>query len=256
MTTKQATPFALAVGLASMVACGWAAHKCVKKGRSQKKLRLMIHGVQKRQNIGSMLRVAVAMGVEEVVLVGKNDRKDFATFGAHGTQKHANFSHHATLSDAKKYLSDCGFDLVGVEIIENAKNVAWYWALPFSFGITLHPWKSNHICIVMGNEGHGLHDSIKAICDWYVYIPQYSQGTASLNVCTAAAVVLSHFALWRGHSEAKREGEKFVVETPPTDREKYETADPSAFDSLRKERAAKAALAAEEQDDCDDVFDE
>ena len=30
----------------------------------------------------------------------------------------------------------------------------------------------------------------------YMYIPQYGRGTASLNVATAAAIVLHHFAEW------------------------------------------------------------
>lgn len=31
------------------------------------------------------------------------------------------------------------------------------------------------------------------ICDFFVYIPQYGGGTASLNVTVAASIVLHHF---------------------------------------------------------------
>ena len=32
------------------------------------------------------------------------------------------------------------------------------------------------------------------MCDFFVYIPQYGGGTASLNVTVAASIVLQHFA--------------------------------------------------------------
>lgn len=47
-----------------------------------------------------------------------------------------------------------------------------------------------------------------AICDSFVYIPQYGAGTASLNVACAASIVLHHFAVWAGFQERQREGYK------------------------------------------------
>jgi tRNA G18 (ribose-2'-O)-methylase SpoU len=35
-----------------------------------------------------------------------------------------------------------------------------------------------------------------AICDDFVYIPQYGGGTASLNVTVAASIIMQSFALW------------------------------------------------------------
>ena len=54
-----------------------------------------------------------------------------------------------------------------------------------------------------------------AMCDHFVYIPQYSQGTASLNVNVAASIVMHHFSTWAGYEEAPREKDraKFVVES-------------------------------------------
>jgi tRNA G18 (ribose-2'-O)-methylase SpoU len=43
----------------------------------------------------------------------------------------------------------------------------------------------------------------KEICDFFVYIPQYTEKTASLNVSVAAGIIFHHFALWAGFREAK-----------------------------------------------------
>lgn len=50
-----------------------------------------------------------------------------------------------------------------------------------------------------------------SLCDDFVYIAQYGAGTASLNVSTAAAIVLHHFALWAAYPEQGRDGQKFIV---------------------------------------------
>ncbi|URE33761.1 SpoU rRNA Methylase family [Musa troglodytarum] len=42
-------------------------------------------------------------------------------------------------------------------------------------------------------KGTGLSAKECEICDFFVYIPQYGCGTASLNVTVAASIVLHHF---------------------------------------------------------------
>ena len=67
----------------------------------------------------------------------------------------------------------------------------------------------------MGNEGQGLTDAQMASCHEFVYIPQHSDATASLNVNAACAVVLHHFAIWSGMPEAARGGYKFTQGPTP-----------------------------------------
>lgn len=54
-------------------------------------------------------------------------------------------------------------------------------------------------------QGQGLNEKQLALCDSFVYIPQYGPGTASLNVAVAASIVLHHFALFAGYPERQRE---------------------------------------------------
>lgn len=64
---------------------------------------------------------------------------------------------------------------------------------------------------MLGNEGSGLNQNQIALCDSFVYIPQYTDKTASLNVAIAGSLIFHHFALWAGYQEQSREGYKYEV---------------------------------------------
>ena len=76
------------------------------------------------------------------------------------------------------------------------------------------------------------------MCDHFVYIPQYSMGTASLNVNVAASIVMHHFSTWAGYEEAPREKDraKFVVESFETGKDRERTADELALKAEREKR--------------------
>mmetsp|Transcript_1607 Transcript_1607/g.2835 ORF Transcript_1607/g.2835 Transcript_1607/m.2835 type:complete len:140 (-) Transcript_1607:244-663(-) len=62
---------------------------------------------------------------------------------------------------------------------------------------------------MLGNEGSGLNQNQIAICDHFVYVPQYTDKTASLNVAIAASIIFHHYGLWAGHKEHSRDGFKY-----------------------------------------------
>nr|XP_010914344.1 uncharacterized protein LOC105039776 isoform X1 [Elaeis guineensis] len=161
---------------------------------------VVVHNVAKRHNVGTLARSATAFGVSEIIFVG---RRDFNAFGSHGSTSHLRFRHFLSLSQAHLYLKeerDC--DICGVEITEGA------------ISVTHHPFKKS-TAFLLGNEGTGLSEKECEICDFFVYIPQYGGGTASLNVTVAASIVLHHFGVWAGFPERSREGNKFTVAEKP-----------------------------------------
>ncbi|OMP11783.1 tRNA/rRNA methyltransferase, SpoU [Corchorus capsularis] len=182
---------------------------------------VVVHNIAKRHNVGTLARSATAFGVSEIILVG---RRDFNAFGSHGSTSHLRFRHFHSLTDACRYLKEKDCDICGVEITEGAVSV------------TDHPFKRS-TAFLLGNEGTGLSAKECEICDFFIYIPQYGGGTASLNVTVAASIVLHHFgdarvyvllrslscrssytwdcAVWAGFSERIREGNKFVVAERP-----------------------------------------
>jgi len=77
--------------------------------------------------------------------------------------------------------------LIGVEIHVDAKFIDHY------FEVSLH----HDLAFLMGNEGQGLSDKQMTVCDGFVRIPQYGNGTASLNVNVAASIILQRMYQYR-----------------------------------------------------------
>lgn len=160
---------------------------------------VIVHNIAKRHNVGTLARSATAFGVSELILIG---RRDFNSFGSHGSTSHLRFRHFYSLSDAKSFLKDKDCDICGVEITDTASPV------------NQHPFQRS-TAFLLGNEGSGLSAKECEVCDFFIYIPQYGCGTASLNVTVAASIVLHHFGVWAGFAERTREGNKFVVAERP-----------------------------------------
>ncbi|CAL1397036.1 unnamed protein product [Linum trigynum] len=186
---------------------------------------VVVHNIAKRHNVGTLARSATAFGVTELILVG---RRDFNSFGSHGSTSHVRFRHFHSLLEARQFLKEKDCDICGVEITEGA--------LP----VNQHPFKKS-TAFLMGNEGTGLSARECEICDFFVYIPQYGCGTASLNVTVAASIVLHNFGVWAGFSERSRDGNKFVVAERPKKQVRYSAETEEAIVEERKCKRENAA---------------
>ena len=189
----------------------------------------LVHNIAKKHNVGTIARCATAFGVREVVLIGS---KQYNAFGSKGADGHVKFCHYETLKDAaEKLKTDKGVTkILGVEIMDGA--------VPIEDLETIATGPTAFIC---GNEGDGLSDQQKAICDGFVYIRQHGPGTASLNVAVSASLVMHHFSQWANYPERARAGEKYVVaENKPqrTHKRGQVGEDP---EKVRRRRAAKRA---------------
>lgn len=125
-----------------------------------------------------LIRSAAAFGIKEGFVVGA---KKLQLFGSQGSHRFIRMHEFESLVRLKEYLINKNISVCGVEITDTAVDVA---EMPFK-GPT---------AFIFGNEGTGLSDKQKAICDHYVYIPQYSGAIESLNVAVAAGIVLHYFA--------------------------------------------------------------
>jgi tRNA C32,U32 (ribose-2'-O)-methylase TrmJ len=198
---------------------------------------LVLYNIAKRANFGELLRTAAAFGVSEVVVVGM---PKIATMGAHNADKSLRFTHVRSLETAIAYVrQEHKAHVCGIEIVEGAHPVG---DQPFRgrTGETLSLqaaasslrsrvlWRQSihspiarlaqrtrraraRPAFMVGNEGHGMSEPQLATCDHFVYIPQYSTATASLNVNCAAGIVLENYARWAKLREAPRMGYKYVV---------------------------------------------
>lgn len=154
---------------------------------------LVLHHIVKSHNVGALIRSADAFGVHEIVVVGRRQILNRAAVGMARCVKRVPVH---TLEEAEAYLRDRGCQILGVEVDANARRVD---ERPF-VGDT---------AFILGNEGDGLTERQRAMCDGLVRIPQYGHAR-SLNVHVAGAIVLHHFAAWADFPERPIEGQKFV----------------------------------------------
>lgn len=154
---------------------------------------LVIYNIMKDLNFGFLMRTASALGVTEIVVIGK---RHFDVGGACGTNRAIRKRHFHDLTTAVAYLRSKGCSICGIEIT------------PDAVPVNSHPFRGS-TAFMVGNESSGLSESQMQLCDYFVYIPQF--GAAScVNVNVAAGIVLHHFSIWAQFPESPREGYKFV----------------------------------------------
>ena len=120
-------------------------------------------------------------------------------FGNQGTYKQIQYEPYNSLEECREILHQRGVKICGVEIGQHSVPIQ---AQPFT-GST---------AFFLGNQGTGLLPVHRQLCDFFVYIPQYTEKTASLNVSVAAGIIFHHFALWAGFKESKVYGEKYQLQ--------------------------------------------
>lgn len=170
------------------------------------KVYLLLHNIAKPKNVGMIVRSACAFNVQKIFLISKDPEKklkskllkDFGvSFGAQGTENKIEYEFFFSVKAAKDYFVEKGIKIVGIEIGNGARSLH----KPGAF--------EGDTVLVPGNEGDGLIEPLKSICDYFVYIPQYTNKTASLNVAVATSIMLAEFARWAGYPEHEPTGEKF-----------------------------------------------
>ena len=139
---------------------------------------LSLYSLRDPGNLGAVIRSAVAFGVQHIVLSA--DSADIynpkTVRAAMGTMFGVKIS---IVSDFESFVScakENGRNVYAAELRDGAKSVK---------DIDL----SSDDIFIIGNEGHGIPDSVSEICTHSVYIP-ISDGAESLNASVAAAVFM------------------------------------------------------------------
>ncbi len=141
---------------------------------------LVLQSVAYPVNVGSLFRIADAAGVSRMVLCGITPTPPNVTIAkvGRGKESDVSWSYVERAEDAVAALRTDGYQIVALEITEQAQP---YYAAAYP----------DRICLVLGNEDHGVTRSMLALCDSAVWVPMYGKGR-SLNVHISAAVVLYH----------------------------------------------------------------
>jgi len=140
-------------------------------------LLVLLDGVEDPRNLGALLRTASCAGADGVVLperraAGITPLVEKASAGA---SQYLPVARVTNLNRALEQLKEAGYWLIGLD--ERAEKK--FTEVDFN----------DSIGIVAGGEGKGLHEHVRAKCDFVISIPTVGP-VRSLNVAVAAGVVL------------------------------------------------------------------
>ena len=143
---------------------------------------LMAEGVSDNENLGALFRNAAAFGVDAVVLDGTSADPLYrrSVRVSMGQVLRLPFTRVPSAVDGIARLGDMGFEVLALTPSPSAEDVR-----------TVAP--RSRQALLVGAEGRGLSDAALAGADRRVRITM-ATGVDSLNVATAAAIVLHHLA--------------------------------------------------------------
>lgn len=153
----------------------WLTDKDTREARRGARL-LLLDGITTPANVGMILRVATAAGLEGVILprLGCPEVGPLVVKASAGVAFFAPILRVATPREACDLLLDAGFDLVSLRMDASESLYEAEWRGP--------------VCFVLGNETRGVSPTVSALVTRGCRVPMEG-GVESLNVATAAAVV-------------------------------------------------------------------
>src|SRR6202048_3703560 len=146
-------------------------------GKGEKGLIVLLDGGEDPQNLGAIIRTALAAGSRGVGGVERRGAgwTDTVARASAGALSHLPVAKVTNLARTMEELKETGYWLVGLD--EQAEKT--YTELDYT----------SPLGIVLGGEGKGLHDLTRKRCDFVVSLPTVGP-VKSLNVSVAAGVVL------------------------------------------------------------------
>lgn len=144
--------------------------------RTSGRLALVLDDVQGPFNVGSIIRTAAALRVDDVWLASRTpapgDGKVAKT--ALGTDRYLTFHRSADGPEAVTAAQAAGYQVIAIELADEA--------------VPLHSLALGEaVCLVVGHEDRGCTAATLAACDVVAYLPLLGK-VGSLNVATAAAM--------------------------------------------------------------------
>jgi tRNA G18 (ribose-2'-O)-methylase SpoU len=124
-------------------------------------------------NIGTIVRTANAFLAAEVHIVGN---RRWNRRGAMVTDRYQHLRHHETAADLAAYLHTAGVRLLGIDNLPGSEHLETM-EMP------------RQVCFLFGQEGPGLSDGARAVCDGTFSIAQFGS-TRSINASAAAAIAM------------------------------------------------------------------
>ena len=144
----------------------------------------LAHDIDVPMNIGSLFRIADAMGVERIFLTGSSSTPPNSKIRktSRSTEKYVDYSYYEDPFALIDELKRQGYLMVALEITTQSVDIR-----------TVHFEKNQKICMIIGSENRGVSQELLDIADVTVHIPMLGKNS-SMNVASACAVATFEIA--------------------------------------------------------------
>ena len=138
---------------------------------------ILLDGVEDPHNLGAIIRTSHAAGASGIVIPERRAAgiTETSAKAAAGALEHVAVARVVNMQRAVDHLKEAGYWIYGVD----ERGEHRYDEVQIS----------NPMAVVLGGEGHGLHDVVRRKCDFVVRIPM-AGAISSLNVSVATGIVL------------------------------------------------------------------
>lgn len=139
-------------------------------------------------NVGSLFRIADALGVEKLYLTGTTATppKYKIRKAARSSDKHIDYEYCESAAELIGTLKSSNTQIICLEITESSVDIRKF--TPELSDPELSD-KESKLCLVIGSENEGIPQEILSLADQTVHIPMYGENS-SMNVATSCAIAI------------------------------------------------------------------
>ncbi len=138
----------------------------------------LAHDIDLPGNIGSLFRIADALGVEKIYLSGTSPvpPNDKIKRTSRSTEKYVPFAHEEKPLERIRQLKASGYTIISLEITTSSIDIG---DIPVS--------KNEKVCLILGSESDGVCQTLLDTSDKTIHIPMLGHNS-SMNVVTACSI--------------------------------------------------------------------
>ena len=157
---------------------------------------LLLDNIKSPANVGSIFRIADALGVSEIFLCGNTAKppNDKIRKSSRNTERHVKYSHHLNAETLSRQLLNRGDLLVALEICSDSIDIRRFSQQFYG--------KPAPICLILGSEKHGVDQKLLQLCQHSTHIKMLGHNS-SMNVANACAIAV--FELSRLYEKARED---------------------------------------------------
>ena len=129
-------------------------------------------------NIGSLFRIADALGVERLYLAGRSPVPPHPKIRktSRATEQAVAHEYHARGLDVVQRLRASGYTIVSLELTTRSRDIRQLDGLPL-----------DKVALIVGSESAGVSQELLDASDYTLHIPMFGQNS-SMNLATACAI--------------------------------------------------------------------